>query len=339
MAEEQGQAPQAQPEAPFDVNAAALAIARAELGVDKPRDESGKFTKAAPAEAPTEEAKPETEAPAEEAAAPAEETEEAPPQPPKFKLRVKTDEGTDEELEVDEDELKRGYMKSRDYSAKTAALKRERESVQAEIKKATEQRLKEYDDKLEMAEQVIWHTLAPEIKSTDWNKLAAENPAEWAQKYQRVQAINGQLAQIQAERQKIAQAKEEEARTNFRKQAEEAIETLRSDIPGWSEELYGKVLKAGVEHGFKKEEVNAITDPRAIKVLWKAMQYDAAQKAKPNVEKKVVPAAPKVVKPGGGEKPDPNADKWKQGMESLRKSGGKLSSALDLAKQILAREG
>lgn len=334
MAEDLGQAA-TQPDAPFDVGAAALAIAKAELGIDeKPRDEAGKFTKA---EVPTEEAKPETEAAGEEAAT-TEETEEAPAQPPKFKLRVKTDEGEDEELEVDEDELKRGYMKSKDYSAKTAALKRERESVQAEIKKATEQKLKEYDEKLEIAEQTIWHTLAPEIKSTDWNKLAAENPAEWAQKYQRVQNINAQLAQVQAERQKIAQARDEEARTNFKKSAEEAIETLKNDIPGWSQELYGKVLKAGIEHGFKKEEVNAITDPRAIKVLWKAMQFDAL-KAKPIVEKRAAPITPKVVKPGAGEKPDANADKWKNGMDALVKSGGKSSAALDLAKQILAREG
>lgn len=337
MAEEQGQAQQ-QPDAPFDVGAAALAIARSELGIEeKPRDETGKFTKAAPAEA--QEAKPETEATTEETAATTEETTEEPAQPSKFKLRVKTDDGEDEELEVDEDELKRGYMKSKDYSAKTAALKRERESVAAEVKKATEQKLKEYDEKLEMAEQAIWHTLAPEIKSTDWNKLAAENPAEWAQKYQRVQNINAQLAQVQQERQKLAQARDEEARTNFKKAAEEAIETLKTDIPGWSQELYGKVLKAGVEHGFKKEEVNAITDPRAIKVLWKAMQYDAAQKAKPNVEKKVVPVTPKVVKPGGGEKPDQNADKWKQGMDALKKSGGKASAAHSLAMQILASEG
>jgi hypothetical protein len=333
VSEEQGQAPQ-QPEAPFDVNAAALAIANAELGLDKPRDEQGKFVAK---EAKTEEAKPETEAA--EVEEQAEETEEAPPEVRKHKLTVKAESGDDEELEVDEDELKRGYMKSKDYSAKTAALKRERESVQAEIKKATEQKLKEYDEKLEMAEQAIWHTLAPEIQNTDWNKLAQENPAEWAQKYQTVQNVNGRLAQVQAERQRIAKAREDEARANYKKQAEEAIETLKADIPGWNQELYGKVLKAGVEHyGFKKDEVNAISDSRAIKVLHDAMQFRAL-KAKPIGEKKVVPPAPKVAKPGAGEKADPNADKWKQGMDRLRKSGGKMSDATDLAMQILQREG
>lgn len=337
MAEEQGQAQPAQPMDPL--SAFTQHIQETEFGGTKPRDEQGRFTKA---EAPkTEEAKPETEAAEAEEQKPAEETTEEPAQPEvrKFKLTVKSEEGADEELEVDEDELKRGYMKSKDYSHKTAALKRERESVQAEVKKATEQRFKELDERLEMAEQAIWHTLAPEIQNTDWNKLAEENPAEWAKKYQLVQNVNGRLAQIQAERQKLAQARETEARESYKKQAAEAIETLKMEIPGWNQELYGKVLKSAVEQGFKREDVNAITDPRAIKVLHKAMLYDALQKAKPAVEKKVVPAAPKVTKPGAGEKPDQNADAWKTGIGDFKKSGGKWNSpaALDLAKQILER--
>jgi hypothetical protein len=332
VAEEQGQA-ETQP----NVDQVAADVAKGMLQQEEgpaavaPRDETGKFAKAKPeqeAEATTEETTETTEA----------ESEEAPqPEVRKHKLTVKAEDGSDEELEVEEEELKRGYMKAKDYSAKTAALKRERESVQAEIKKATELRQKELDEKLELAEQTIWHTLAPEIKNTDWNKRAAENPAEWAQKYQRVQAINGQLAAIQAERQKLAQAREEESRSNFKKQAEEAIEHLKSNIPGWNQDLYGKVLKSGVEYyGFKKDEVNAITDHRAIEVLHDAMQYRAL-KAKPLVDKKVV-QVPKVVKPGTtSEKSDQSAEKFKEGMANLRKSG-RTEDAVALAKMMLARE-
>ena len=320
-----------------DVQAMATSLARGMLeseGVipsDKPRDETGKFAKKdAPveAEAPTEEAT--EEAPAEEVA------EETPAEIRKHKLTVKAEDGADLEVEVDDEELKKGYMLERDYRAKTARLAREKEAAQAKIKEAIEPKLKEYDEKLQIAEQAIWHSLGPELKSIDWNKLAEENPAEWAKQYQRVQNINAQLAHIQAERQKVATERETEMRAQLKKQAEEAVEVLKTELPGWSNDLYGKILKTGQEYGFKAEEVNAITDPRAIKVLHDAMQYRAA-KAKPIVEKRSIPQAPKVVKPGAGEKPDASAESWEKGMAKLKQTG-RSDDAVGLAKLLLARE-
>jgi hypothetical protein len=228
-------------------------------------------------------------------------------------------------------------MMERAFRMKTAQLARERESLQSKIKAEVEPKLKEYEEKLTMAEQAIWHTLAPEIQNTDWNKLAEENPAEWAKRYQHVQNVNSKLAQIQAEKKKVEEARQQEQQSQLKKAAEESVERLKEDIPGWNNDLYGKILKAGVEmYGFKAEEVNAITDHRAIKALHDAMQYQAL-KAKPLVEKRQTPQAPKVVKPGAGEKPDANAEKWNQGMAKLSKSG-RTEDAVELAKLLLSRE-
>jgi hypothetical protein len=336
VAEEQGQALE-QPAQSIEEQAVSVAKgilqSEGELPEDKPRDEQGKFKpkEEAKPEEKTEEAKPEAEAAEEDVA------EEDAPAVRKHKLTVKSEEGEDLELEVDEEELKRGYMLEKSYRHKTALIAREREAVQAKIKEATESKLKEYDEKLQLAEQAIWHTLAPEMQSIDWNKLATENPAEWAQKYQHVQNVNAKLAQIQQERKTLAEAKAEETKVELRKKVDEAVDTLRAEIPGWSDERYRQIITSGVEQGFKKEEVNAIIDPRAIKVLWKAMQYDALQKAKPSVEKRTAQQAPKVVKPGAGEKPDASADKWNEGMAKLQKTG-RTEDAVDLARLILASE-
>jgi len=322
--EEQGQV-ETQP----DVNEMAATVAAGILKAEEGEE--------APAESTEVEAQPETEPEAEVEEATPETEPEEPAQPDRYKLTVKAEDGTDVEVEEDIEGLKKGYMLEKAFRMKTAQLAREREAVDQKIKEAIEPKLKEYDEKLQQAEQVLWHTLAPEMQSTDWNKLAAENPAEWAQKYQAVQNVNAQLAQIQAERQKINQAREEEFKANQRKAAQESVEVLQTEIPGWNNDLYGKILKTGVEYGFKPEEVNAITDHRAIKVLWKAMQYDALQKAKPSVEKRSTAKAPKVMKPGTAEKPDASADQWKTGMAQLRKTG-KESDAIALAKQLIARE-
>jgi hypothetical protein len=311
----------------------ALQIARAELGEDKPRDEQGRFAKPA-----TEEAKPEEEAPKEEVK---EETQEEPPQPEvrKHKLKVKTEEGSDEEIEVDEEELKRGYMKSKDYSVKTAQLAREREAVQAKVREAVEPKLKEYETQLETYKQTVIKLADPEAMNADLNKLAEEDPAR-AQKlfFKRIE-IQNTLKAIEAEQAKVAEERGKEARASMQKQAQQAVEILKTDISGWGDELYGKILKTGVsEYGFKPEEVNAITDHRAIKVLHDAMQYRALKSAKPVVEKRAAAAVPKVVKPGTTEKPDATADKWSKGVANLRKSGN-MKDAVPLAMQILEREG
>jgi hypothetical protein len=336
--EVQGQ-PAAEPSIEELAASAAKGMLEVEEGVqfDQPRDEKGKFAKPAPKEpeAPTEEAP--AEAKAEEEAPQEEQTEEEiQAEIRKHKLTVKAEDGSDLEVEVDDDELKKGYMLEKSYRQKTAQLAREREALQAKVKEAIEPKLKEYDEKLQIAEQAIWHSLAPEIKNIDWNKLAAENPAEWAMKYQQVQNINAHLTHIQAERKRVAEEQANERQAAVRKQAEEAVEILKTEIPGWSNDLYGKILKFGTEVGFKAEEVNAITDHRAIKVLHDAMQFRAL-KAKPLVEKRAVPAAPKVVKPGAGEKPDAGAEKWNEGMARLQKSGH-TNDAVAVAKLLLARE-
>jgi hypothetical protein len=316
---------------------AAKGLLETEEGVqfDQPRDEKGKFAKPAPKEeAPTEEPKAEE---TQEEATEEQTEEEIQAEIRKHKLTVKSEDGSDLEVEVDDEELKKGYMLEKAFRMKTAQLAREKEAVQAKIKAEIEPKLKEYDEKLQIAEQAIWHSLAPEIKNIDWNKLAADNPAEWAQKYQQVQNINAQLTHIQSERKRIADEQGKEMQARMKKQAEEAVEILKTEVPGWSNDLYGNILKAGVEqYGFKAEEVNAITDHRAIKVLHDAMQYRAL-KAKPLVEKRAAPAAPKVVKPGAGEKPDAGAEKWNEGMARLQKSGH-TNDAVAVAKLLLARE-
>ncbi len=274
---------------------------------------------------------------AESKEAPAEETS----QPvDKFKVKIKAEDGSDAEVEVDLDGLKRGYMMEKDYRAKTAQLARQREEADARIKSAIEPKLKEYDDKLQLAEQVIWHTLAPEIQNTDWNKLAVEDPALWAQKMQLANNVNARLSALKQERIKVAEEQAKSQQKELHKVIQDSNDTLKDPIkgiPGWNQEVYGKVLVYGQAEGFQREEVNTITDPRVIKLLWKASKYDDLQKAKPAVEK-LVNKVPKVAKPGTTEKSDGNTEAWRTGMARLKKSGTD-QDARTLASILLEREG
>jgi len=297
---------------------------------EKPRDDKGRFQSAKQEEAPKEEAKEE---------APAEEVEEEAPKL-RFKVKYKAEDDSDVEAELEPDELIKGYMLQRDYSRKTAALARERESIEAKIKEAVTPKVTEYEKSLETFKQAVLMLADREGANVDLNKLAETDPVAAQKMFFKRLEFNNTLQAIVAEQQKLETKKQEEARAAYRKQAEKAVEVLEREIPGWNNDRYGKVLKAGMEYGFKAEEVNSITDPRAIKVLDDARQWREFKSAKPASQEKKVTPAPKVLKPGAGEKPDPKESQWKDGMDRLRKSGGKdHATAAALMKGILERDG
>lgn len=304
--------------------AAALSIIEREEGVKAPEEK---------ADPPAEEAEPE------EAETTPEAKKEEPPQPTdRYHFTVKAEDGSDVEVEEDLDGLKRGYMLHKDYSRKTAQLARQREAVESETKAAIAKARSEYDAKLADAEKVITETLTPELQDVDLNKLAVENPAEYVKHFQRLQAISSKLNKIKVERASIAEQQRAEVQATLRKQATEAIEVLQTKIPQWSNDLYGKILKGAIDnYGFKSDEVGGITDPRAIEVLHDAMQFRAL-KAKPITEKKVVAKPKAVLKPGGGEQPDPKAQQIKGSWDQLTKSGNPRD-AIALAAQLIGKQG
>lgn len=59
---------------------------------------------------------------------------------------------------------------------------------------------------------------------------------------------------------------------------EESQAVLSRDIKGWSPELHGKVKEIGKQFGFTAAEMDSTTDPRAIKVLHRLSQGEAAIK-------------------------------------------------------------
>lgn len=301
---EEGQAS----EQPFDVNAAALAIA------DKmfPQEE-------APPQEP-QEAQAETQEVTEEADPEEPKAPETPAEIRKHKLRIKAEGGSDVEVEVDDNELKSGYMRQADYQRKTQEVAAQKAAIQEEVKAKISPALQQYEQQLGFYERALWQALAPEIQNVDWNKLAKENPAEFVAKRQAVDSVSNVLQSVRAEQAKIAQHKQAEMQQAMQQNVQKAVEVLQTEIPGWNNDLYGSILKTGIEYGFKAEEVNSITDPRAIKVMHDAMKYRALMASKPAVDKKVA-NVPKVLKPGTANKPDQTSEEKGKLLQRLKKTG------------------
>ena len=224
-----------------------------------------------------------------------EEAEDTPAPERKLKVTVKGDDGTDQEIEVDEAEVVKGYQRQADYTRKTQELA-QREHQAVEILKAKHDEFaQDYLSKAEASRAAIVQ-LAGLRGEDEMAQLAQSDPAAWVAENQRRQSIVAVLGhldqQISAERQEIE-----------RRQAE-AMQQARSDMfqRTWAElqkdgidreklgKAYSDVSKA---YGFCGDELAQVLDHRQVRVMLDALAYRQLKEQKAVVQKKV-DAAPKL---------------------------------------------
>lgn len=269
-----------------------------------------------------EEAQPEVEAqPQEEPEEPQEqEPEESEPEA-LIEITVKGEGGEDVVEKVTLQQLQSGYMMQKDYQRKTAEIARQRETLQNEIKSQVEPVLQRYENNLNVMQQAVLQAIGPELQNVNWKELAVEDPAKYVELTAQANHIGQILNTIAAEQQKIADQKEQQRQQELAKAIPEAVATLERDIPGWNNTLYQNLLKTGVDaYGFSPKEIGEVYDARMIKVLHDAHKYRELQKAKPNVDKKVV-NAPKVLKPGAPISRNDGNAVVKEKIKQVRKTG------------------
>lgn len=218
-------------------------------------------------------------------------------------------------------EFQKGYLRQADYTRKTQDLAKQRSEVQEVLRQATDKASKEYAQKLDMLQEAMVKTLAPELANVDWNKLATEDPFEYVRLSNRQRQIAESMQAITAEKSSL------EARTRTEEQQKKAerwqktLEVLQQDIPDWSQPVVQKIVKAAKDAGADEAQVNALDEGWIIKLAHKAALYDELNAKRPEVEKKVA-LVTKTLKPGQKVTPtkaDDNLNRWK-------KSGGKLNA-------------
>jgi hypothetical protein len=257
-----------------------------------------------------------------------EETVELDLDAPLVEVKLKTDKG-EETRKLSINELRKGHMMQADYQRKTAELARLRESLHQEVEAKTKPALETYEKNLKQLQAAVIATAAPEFQGMDaskWHQLAVENPAEYVAKKARFDQIGQTLQHINGQMQQLETAKAHEASQAKQKAIQEAVETLQRDIPDWSTTKYQDLMKFGVERGYSPQEIAEIHDPRIFKLLDVAQKYEALQKAKPEVEKKVA-KAPKVLKPGTSDAKDSKADVREERFKRLSKEGSREAAA------------
>jgi len=217
------------------------------------------------------------------------------------------DEGQPEEIvveldgkQVTVDELKKGYLRQSDYTRKTQQVAEERKSLEAELSVIREER-SQYEQLLPALQQQLY-TMANQ--EPDWETLYQQDPIGAIQEERKwrvqMQHRQEQLAAIQAEQSRLSQLHQNEQIKQFEHHLTQERELLLERMPSWKDEKVASAERAKVKQyaqklGFSADELDAVTDHRAVLGLYKAMKYDEMlakrNQAKP---KQTVP----VSKPG-----------------------------------------
>lgn len=258
----------------------------------------------------------EVEAQAEEAEA--EEQEEEVQETPRYRVKV-----DNEELEVDLDELIKGYSRTSDYTKKTQTLAEQRKQVEAERAKIEEAaKLREtYAQRLQVIEQML--SQQPE---EDLSALKDSDPVGYAIKVAEKMEREKQLSAVRAEREAVQAKQAAEHQERLKAHLAQEGERLKAAIPDLADEVKGEVIRKEIRdyaksNGWTDQELSQVYDHRAVIALYRAMQFEKLQKSKPAVQKKVN-EAPKALRPGvAGEKIDKDSEQTKRLVKQLKQTG------------------
>jgi hypothetical protein len=230
-------------------------------------------------------------------------------EPQKFRVKA-----AGEEREVTLDELIKSYQLGTDYTKKSQAVAEERKVVEAERQRIEEARYlrDQYAERLQIIEQML--NQQPEGENLD--ELKERDPIGYALAYTDQQRRKEQIAQVQAERQRIAEQQQQERQEQLGQVIQAESRKLAEAIPEYADPQKGEVTRRelrefGLKLGFSDQELSGIYDSRQVLTLYKAMQYDKLQSSKPGITKRVN-EAPKVVKSG--------VSQPREGSDELRKA-------------------
>ena len=280
------------------VNQAAQSFATmldSQEGVDTSAEAQPEEAQAEPESEEMESAEPQDEAEetSEEVEGEDEESEEEAPRDEKFVVKV-----DGKEIEVPKDELIRGYQREADYTRKTQKLAEERKLVESEFQQVRVER-EQYAQILGQLQQKLQEFEPPE---PDWNRLEVEDPTEYARQWTSHQRRQQQKFAVQAEQERLNQLRQAEMQKQIQSVLAQETARLKEKIPEWSSPEKAKaegkaLLEYGQQLGFSEQELNGITDSRALLALHKAWKYDQIMSKRPEFQAKIK-KAPRMVTPG-----------------------------------------
>ena len=237
---------------------------------------------------------------------------------PKPRYKVKA---SGEEVEVELDELIKGYQQGADYTKKSQALAEQRKALEAERNhlEYVKQERQAYAQKL----QALDSFLSQQDQGVNLDVLKETDPIGYAVAVAEQSQREKQLAVVRQEQQRLAQQQQSEHHASLQNHLRQESEKLTSLIPELATPQGDAVRKQIRDYaksvGWSDQELSQLYDSRAVVTLYNGMKYAQLQKSKPEVNKKLQ-AAPKMMRSGTSAPPTKSSGD-KQAMQRLRETG------------------
>lgn len=237
-----------------------------------------------------------------------------------------------EEKRVSADELVKSYQLEQAAQRRMQEAAEIRKNSEAEVAALAQQR-EQYAQALQLLESRLGGE--DERPQEYWDNLYAEDPMEFVRQREAHRDRKESLQKVKAEQQRIQQEQQQEFVQQQQQHLAKEQEKLLNALPEWKNpEVAQKEKQEIVSYaqrvlGFSEQEVSNISDARGVLAIRKAYLYDQLMSQKPAAEKRVK-KAPKVTKSGKPTtKAQANANRSKQALERLSKTGSK-DAAVDL---------
>jgi hypothetical protein len=256
--------------------------------------------------------------------------------PPRYTVKV-----DGQEVEVDLEELKKGYSFSRHNTQQSQKIAEERKAFESE-REALRKQVAEYAELLPKLRQGIDSELA-QYANVDWDKLASENPSDFTFHRAKYNTLLERHNAATAEEARVQEAQRKEALQSLEQDRDREMSLLVERIPEWKDQAVmrkeaSELAAFASEVGFTPEDLADIYDHRAFVVLRDAMRYrQMMAKAKSGAAKvadpKVRPAVPTA--PSGRKPVQTDADKART---RLKKTGRDKDAIAALEARLNARK-
>lgn len=209
-------------------------------------------------------------------------------------------ESDDEEIDYEGEKfrvpkkLRDAFLRQQDYTQKTQSVAEQRKAVEAHAQQIQQQAQAQQQHIAEYAEAFALDSQLKQYQDVNWQQLIDQDPVQAMKLDRQMRELQQRRDQVvssvtQKQQQQTLQVQRENAR-----RLQEGQAVLEREIKGWSPETGKELIKFGQELGFNAEELSQVNDPRAVKLLHKAWQFDqlmkkqAAPKEKPETQEKPV---------------------------------------------------
>lgn len=131
----------------------------------------------------------------------------------------------------------------------------------------------------------------------DWLVVQQQlQPEEFAALRTEARSAYEDVQFLESEVNTLFEAAQKDRQATIQEEAKKSVEVLKVEIPEWSQQIYDDVRAYAISQKLDEASVNGLLDPYAIKLIYKAMKFDAAT-AKAKTKKTAAPT--KVLKTKG----------------------------------------